>query len=455
MGEKLKIVSKGMGEGFAPSFEVELEPLKNVLAEVITTTKKEDDVLMAAIKSYMGAEGEIDTLVESETMFLDGHKTPHYLYKMYQYIKEHYTLDKTMDYSWRRETEVPPSKHNFEVRKGEKMALIFKGALFITSKENEDEKYVIWMTPFDDNLGLEMEVFHCGRERFRRAKKDFIEYFDNDHPLKNQMVDSKWRFLDIKEVGWKDLIVSNEQKKIITRNITNYIRNIETYRENRLPTSRGILITGPPGTGKTLCCEVIVNSLDCSAIYVSTDSVSEVGDIKRVYELARKISPCLVIVEDIDTLGGLDRTVRGGEHPLLGEFLNCLAGMGKNDGVITIATTNYAQHLDAALADRPGRFDVRLDFGLPSDELRKHILTKYLKDLGANVKVNGAVNKTKGLSGAYLKEIVMTAYMISMETKKELDKNILSEAINDVLRLKRIVNPNYDGGGVSEKNLYG
>ena len=49
----------------------------------------------------------------------------------------------------------------------------------------------------------------------------------------------------------------------------------------------------------------------------------------------------------------------------------------------------------------------------------------------------------------------MTAYMISMETKKELDKNILNEAINDVLRLKRIVNPNYDGGGVSEKNLYG
>ena len=97
------------------------------------------------------------------------------------------------------------------------------------------------------------------------------------------------------------------------------------------------------GTGKTLCCEVIVNDLDCSTIYVSTDSVGEVGDIRKVYSLARKISPCLVIVEDIDTLGGLDRTVRGGEHPLLGEFLNCLAGMGENDGVITIATTNYAR----------------------------------------------------------------------------------------------------------------
>lgn len=451
----MRIVARENEGGICPSFEVELEPLKNVLTEVIKHTKKEDDVLMSSIKDYMG-DTDSDKSVESETMFLDGYKTPHYLYKMYQYIKENYTLDKTMDYSWRRETEVPPSKHNFEVRKGEKMSLIFKGALFITSQENPDEKYVIWMTPFDDNLGLEIEIFHCGeRERFHRMKNDFIEYFDNDHPLRNQIVDSKWKFLEIKEVGWDDLIVSKEQKKIITRNITNYIKNIETYRENRLPTSRGVLITGPPGTGKTLCCEVIVNSLDCSAIYVSTDSVSEVGDIKKVYSLARKISPCLVIVEDIDTLGGLDRTVRGGEHPLLGEFLNCLAGMGKNDGVITIATTNYAQHLDSALADRPGRFDVRLDFGLPSDELRKHILTKYLKDLEITMKLNGVVNKTKGLSGAYLKEIVMTAYMISMETKKELNKDILDEAINDVLSLKRSINPNYNGEAINDKTIYG
>ena len=149
---------------------------------------------------------------------------------------------------------------------------------------------------------------------------NFTELFNRSHPLKNEITDSKWKYLDIKDVGWKDIIVSDDQKKIINRNIINYIENLESYKENRLPTSRGILITGPPGTGKTLCCEVIVNSLDCSAIYVSTDSVSEVGDIKGVYALARKISPCLVIVEDIDTLGGLDRTVRGGEHPLLGEF---------------------------------------------------------------------------------------------------------------------------------------
>ena len=200
--------------------------------------------------------------------------------------------------------------------------------------------------------GLKLRFFiQVGGNYSRKEKEEYITRFNDQHPLKNEIVDNKWKYLEIKEVGWDEIIVSDEQKKII-RNIVNFIKNLPMYKQNRLPTSRGILITGT-GTGKTLCCEVIVNDLDCSTIYVSTDSVSEVGDIRKVYSLARKISPCLVIVEDIDTLGGLDRTVRGGEHPLLGEFLNCLAGMGENDGVITIATTNYAEHLDSALADRP------------------------------------------------------------------------------------------------------
>ncbi len=448
MADKMKVMGKGYASPI--SFEVDLEPLKNIFVDVLEQQKDTDDKMMRGIKEYMS------DAVESETVFIEGHKTPHYLYRLYEYIKDSFNLDETMDYSWRRETEVPPSKYNFEVKRGEKMVLIYKGLLFISSKENPDEKYVIWMTPYDEDLGLEMEIFYDGeREQFKARKDSFLESFNENHPLKNEIVDSKWKYLDVKDVGWGEIIVSDEQRKIINRNIINFIKNLSMYKENRLPTSRGVLITGPPGTGKTLCCEVIVNDLDCSTIYVSTDSVSEVGDIKKVYSLARKISPCLVIVEDIDTLGGLDRTVRGGEHPLLGEFLNCLAGMGDNDGVITIATTNYAEHLDAALADRPGRFDVRLNFGLPNAELRKHILDKYLKDLGVKVKLNGIVDKTEGLSGAYLKEIVMTAYMISTEKDEKVNKDTLNEAIDEILLLKGKVNPNFNQKKSSTNNLYG
>jgi len=129
--------------------------------------------------------------------------------------------------------------------------------------------------------------------------------------------------------------------------------------------------------------------------------------------------------------------------------------MGENEGVITIATTNYAEHLDAALADRPGRFDVRLSFGLPNPELREHIINKYLTDLGVNLKLNGIINKTEGLSGAYLKEIVMTAYMIRTEEGKKINKEILNESIEEILTMKRRVNPNFKGESASNSNLYG
>ena len=71
-------------------------------------------------------------------------------------------------------------------------------------------------------------------------------------------------------------------------------------------------------------------------------------------KIARKVSPTIMVVEDIDTLGGIDRT-KGGDHPILGEFLNCLAGVESNGGVVTIATTNYPEYLDKALVDRPGK----------------------------------------------------------------------------------------------------
>ena len=448
MTEKLKVMGKGYAQPI--SFEIDLEPLKNIFMGVLEEQKDKDDKMMKVIKGYMGE------VVESETIFLDGNKTPHYLYRLYEYIKQNFDLDMTTDYSWRRECEIPPSKYNFEVSRGVKMPLIYKGLLFISSKENPDEKYVIWMIPYDEDMGLEVEIFYSsGREIFKKRKEDYVDSFNENHPLKNEIVDNKWKYLEVKDVSWDEIIVSDEQRKIINRNIINFINNLSMYKENRLPTSRGVLITGPPGTGKTLCCEVIVNDLDCSTIYVSTDSVSEVGDIKKVYSLARKISPCLVIVEDIDTLGGLDRTVRGGEHPLLGEFLNCLAGMGENDGVITIATTNFAEHLDSALADRPGRFDVRLNFGLPNAELRKHILEKYLSDLDVKIKLNGVVERTEGLSGAYLKEIVMTAYMISTEKDEKINKDILGEAIDEILTLKGKINPNFNRKKNANANLYG
>ncbi len=216
---------------------------------------------------------------------------------------------------------------------------------------------------------------------------------------------------------------------------------MEEYAERRLPTSRGILLTGPPGTGKTLLCETIMNTLDCTIIYVSSDKVDKRGDISEVYYLAKRLSPSIVIIEDIDTLGGLDRR-DGNTHPLLGEFLNCLNGVSSNEGVVTIATTNYPEHLDLALTDRPGRFDLKIMMDLPNSGARKYILLKYLEEFEyENLTLSKIVNKTDGLSGAYLREIVVTSYMIAQERGTQIDEKIMQEAADSVIEMKNNITP--------------
>jgi len=193
---------------------------------------------------------------------------------------------------------------------------------------------------------------------------------------------------------------------------------------------------GPPGTGKTLCCSILINLCkDCTIIYVSRNAIQERGQIDEIYGLARKLSPALVVVEDIDTLGGIDR--EQGDHPLLGEFLNCLAGVEKNEGVITLATTNYANHLDWALADRPGRFDIRVNFDHPDVPARALILEKYLDKCRTDaLDLKSMVKKTDGWSGAYLRELVNIAIMLSADADKIITQEIFDQAHKELTDMR-------------------
>tara|TARA_B100000902_G_C27234201_1_gene876489 strand:- start:733 stop:1344 length:612 start_codon:yes stop_codon:yes gene_type:complete len=159
-----------------------------------------------------------------------------------------------------------------------------------------------------------------------------------------------------------------------------------------------------------------MSQVESTIFYITSEDITDRGQISDIYDVARKVAPSIVVLEDIDTLGGIDRNRTGGDHPILGEFLNCLAGVETNGGVVTIATTNYPEYLDKALVDRPGRFDFRIDFGLPDEKLRTHILEKYLSAFNhKNIDLKPLVKATKGMTGAHLKEMVMMAYMESLE----------------------------------------
>ena len=126
--------------------------------------------------------------------------------------------------------------------------------------------------------------------------------------------------------------------------------------------------------------------------------------------------------------------------------MNCLAGVEENEGVITLATTNYPQNLDWALADRPGRFDVRINFGYPDVDARRLIFEKYLNNCEqSNIKYKSWAKKTEGYSGAYLRELAALSFMIATEKEVSLNNNIIEEAFAELEIQRNLV--------AEEKNL--
>ena len=412
--------------------------LKDFIQDCVTEAKKEDSLKYSDIYSFLGSKE-----VNQEFKGLEPYKVDSYLYCIHHVIAANYDILDMTDYSTGDETRTPAVQKEFEFGDEDSQTYVMQGHLFLQNKET-NSKLVISFNPYYSESGphLEIEGYNLkGEVSLNEFWVIVEEVFDTNSPLKNKKIDTKWKFIKYNDSTWDDIIIETEKRKLIDRNIINFINNMEEYAKRRLPTSRGILLTGPPGTGKTLLCETIMNTLDCTTIYVSGDKVDKRGDISEVYYLAKRLSPSIVIIEDIDTLGGLDRR-EGQTHPLFGEFLNCLNGVTSNEGVVTIATTNYPENLDLALTDRPGRFDLKIMMDLPNAQARKYILLKYLEEFDSEeLNISKVVNKTEDLSGAYLREIVVTAYMISQERGRKINDNILHEAAISVMEMKNNVSP--------------
>jgi hypothetical protein len=365
-------------------------------------------------------------------------RVPIYMKCFWDVVERDYEIIKMTNYDGKHLYETSPVSYEFDVALGQKESLCIDCMVFLKSKLN-NSKIAVYIMPYNDgdSYYLEMEIYFTKHgTNFKQFWNEVEEYFKTLGPLKNAIFNTKWEFVEYNEIGWEGIVLSPDKKHTIERNVINFIKNIEDYKQMRLPTSRGILISGPPGTGKTLLCETIMNEAKSTVIYVTSDSVEKTGDIKEIYKTARLLAPSIVIVEDIDTLGALDRR-EGGNHPLLGEFLNCLNGVGTNEGVITIATTNYPKHLDVALVDRPGRIDLRIELGLPEPELREHIFKKYLKEMKTEkLNYKPIVKKSEGLSGAYIREVVMSAYLDAKEKDEKITQKRLEESLDLVLKMK-------------------
>ncbi|KAF2098637.1 P-loop containing nucleoside triphosphate hydrolase protein [Rhizodiscina lignyota] len=190
------------------------------------------------------------------------------------------------------------------------------------------------------------------------SDEDVIFVFDNFWTASKEL----WK--QVQKANWDDVILDPSMKKALTSVSGKFFDSEDVYKEYGVPWKRGLIFHGPVGNGKTISIKALMHTLyqrspKIPSLYVK--SAPYTYHIRAVFEFARRMTPCLLILEDIETI------VTPANRSY---FFNEVDGLENNDGMLTIATTNYLDRLDPGLSKRPSRFDRKYLFPLPSFEER-------------------------------------------------------------------------------------
>ena len=174
-------------------------------------------------------------------------------------------------------------------------------------------------------------------------------------------------------VTWDDVALDPAVRAALEENTFGILRRRKLFQVNGIPQKRGVLLYGPPGTGKTMIGKALADSHAGTFLWATAADVKSSEAVRTIFGLARKLRPTIVFLEDLDMFA----SERGGcTDVTLGELLTQMDGLESNDGVIVVATTNDLAAIEPALAERPSRFDVVLEVGLPAHAARRRILAQ-------------------------------------------------------------------------------
>jgi len=305
--------------------------------------------------------------------------------------------------------------YRFYERDGERFVII-------ASQDQDGDQRLVYITT-KEGRGLEL---------IDELEDDFYAngllngaFFDMDYNFmkRSEMVDEL--------LAWNPAI-----RKQLQKDVLDFLKLMPILQERGLPNSRGIILSGAPGTGKTMYAKSIAAEAATTTILISAEMIRQRHDIKSVFKLARRLSPTLIIIEDIDTAGTVSRNFT--DHPILGEYLQSLDGMDSNNGILVLATTNHTENIDPAISDRPGRFDRIIEVPLPDKSQRKQILKNLIRHmptmLTRDQSIDKVATKSSGLSGAWIREIVQTAMIEAIsEGREEIVASDLEYGLKDVL----------------------
>ncbi|SHK03935.1 membrane protease FtsH catalytic subunit [Clostridium cavendishii DSM 21758] len=249
---------------------------------------------------------------------------------------------------------------------------------------------------------------------------------------------------DRKKVTFKDVAGADEEKAELAE-IVDFLKQPKRYIEMGARIPKGVLLVGPPGTGKTLLAKAIAGEAGAPFFTISGSDFVEMfvgvgaSRVRDLFEQAKKNSPCIIFIDEIDAVGRQRGAGLGGGHDEREQTLNQLLvemdGFGANEGIIMIAATNRPDILDPALL-RPGRFDRQIVVGAPDVKGREEVLKVHTKakPLADDIKLDVLAKRTPGFTGADLENLTNEAALLAVrKDKKIITMEEMEEAITRVI----------------------
>ncbi len=256
---------------------------------------------------------------------------------------------------------------------------------------------------------------------------------------------SKAKFFSIENVNTRfDDVAGVPEAAEELKEMIEFLKNPEKLNNLGAKIPKGVLLVGPPGTGKTLLAKAIAGESDVPFLSISASEFVELfvgvgaSRVRDLFEKAREKSPCIIFIDEIDSIGRQRGSGIGGgndeREQTLNQLLTQLDGFNENSGVIVLAATNRPDILDSALL-RPGRFDRRIEVLLPDKVGRKKILSVHSlsKPLSSNVDLNFWASRTAGFSGADLENLMNeSAIHCARENTKEITNKHIEDALEKI-----------------------
>ena len=243
-------------------------------------------------------------------------------------------------------------------------------------------------------------------------------------------------------IKFKDVAGLDEEKNELIE-IVDFLKNPKKFQNMGAKIPKGILLYGKPGTGKTLIAKAIAGEANVPFISMSGSEFIEMfaglgaSRVRKLFEKAKKISPCIVFIDEIDAIGSRRTSNSGAEsenNQTLNQLLVEMDGFESNETIIVLAATNRPEMLDKALL-RPGRFDRQITIPAPDLLGREEILKLYTKDkkIAEDINLKEIAGDTAGFTGAELSNLLNEAAILATRNNhKVIEKSDIEAAVKKI-----------------------